>query len=60
MWFKVMLLRVLGSNAGLMYSCPPLPSTPASVLQSTTLAFGPLLLVLSETSHGDTWLEEKK
>lgn len=60
MWFKVMSLRMLGSSAGLMYSCPRLPSMPASVLQPTTPVFGPLLLVSSETSHGDTCLELQK
>lgn len=55
MWFKVMLLHVLGSNAGLINTCPPLTSMPTSVLQPT-----PLPLVPLETSHGDTWFEEQK
>lgn len=55
MWFKVMLLHVPGSNAGLTNICPPLTSMPTSVLQPT-----PLPLVLLETSHGDTWFEQQK
>lgn len=55
MWFKVMLLHVLGSNVGLINTCPPLTSMPTSVLQPT-----PLPLVPLETSHGDTWFEEQK